>query len=118
MHKTYLAHVTWPIVGGPAAQGVIDHPLEAKPARTTYRLRQRFGRTALLELQPSTGRKHQLRRHCAEILSAPIVGDRRYGGAPSTRMWLHAMRVQFLHPRTKRQITIEAPLLDAPSATA
>ncbi|KDO35504.1 hypothetical protein SPRG_00351 [Saprolegnia parasitica CBS 223.65] len=116
--KTYLAHVTWPVVGDLAADGVIDHPLESKPARTTYRLRKRFGRTALLELQPSTGRKHQLRRHCAEVLGAPIVGDRRYGGATSTRMWLHAMRVQFLHPRTKRQVTIEAPLRTAPSHTA
>ncbi|EQC39340.1 hypothetical protein SDRG_03545 [Saprolegnia diclina VS20] len=117
VHKTYLAHVTWPSTGGLATEGVIDHPLEAKPARTTYRLLERVGRTALLELQPSTGRKHQLRRHCADILGAPIDGDRRYGGAASTRLWLHAMRVQFLHPLTKRPITIEAPLLDAPSST-
>ncbi|CAK9165693.1 unnamed protein product [Ilex paraguariensis] len=41
-----------------------------------------------LELPPLTGRKHQLRVHCAEVLGTPIVGDYKYGWQ-SHRNWKH-----------------------------
>jgi 23S rRNA-/tRNA-specific pseudouridylate synthase len=37
---------------------------------------------SFLKLWPKTGRKHQLRVHCADCLRAPIIGDRRYGYIP------------------------------------
>lgn len=51
-----------------------------------------------LELKPVTGRKHQLRVHCATALRAPIVGDNKYGGARARRLFLHAARIQFEDP--------------------
>ena len=70
-------------------------------ARTRYRLIERAGnRTAWVELQPQTGRTHQLRVHMAAI-GHPIVGDAKYGGAEafltggiSRKMHLHARRLK------------------------
>ncbi|KAJ8100319.1 pseudouridine synthase [Lipomyces tetrasporus] len=57
----------------------------------------------LLALEPVTGRKHQLRRHCADVLKAPIIGDVRYGynfghlksGCASRCIALHSWRLDF-----------------------
>jgi 23S rRNA pseudouridine955/2504/2580 synthase len=51
-----------------------------------------------LQLRPRTGRKHQLRVHCAHTLGAPIVGDNKYGGRPAERLFLHAKRIRFPDP--------------------
>lgn len=48
----------------------------------------------LFLLQPHTGRTHQL-RVAMKSLSAPILGDQRYGGAPADRTYLHAMSLRF-----------------------
>ena len=60
------------------------------PARTRYRVIERAGnRTCWVELQPFTGRTHQLRAHMAH-LGAPILGDPRYGGGATGPMLLLA----------------------------
>jgi len=74
---------------------------------------------AHLELQPSTGRTHQLRVQCA-WRGLPILGDEQYGsavafGPPAELLrdrWiaLHARRLEFDHPFTKRRLSIVAPL--------
>lgn len=52
-----------------------------------------------LRMQPVTGRKHQLRIHCAQVLHAPIVGDSKYGYQPrADRLFLHARRIEFPNP--------------------
>ena len=71
------------------------------PARTRYRVIERAGnRAAWVELQPLTGRTHQLRVHMAAI-GHPILGDGKYGGpdafltgAISRKLHLHARRLQ------------------------
>ena len=71
------------------------------PAKTRYRLIDRAGnRAAWVELQPLTGRTHQLRAHMAAI-GHPIVGDAKYGGAEafltggiSRKLHLHARRLK------------------------
>lgn len=71
-----------------------------QPARTAYRVVDRAGnRAAWVELQPFTGRTHQLRVHMAAI-GHPIVGDGKYGGqeafltgSVSRKMHLHARRL-------------------------
>jgi tRNA pseudouridine32 synthase/23S rRNA pseudouridine746 synthase len=79
-----------------------DHP-DAEPARTRYRTLEAGEAAALLELEPETGRMHQLRVHLAS-LGRPIVGDARYGGAlavaghPAPRLMLHAAALIFPHP--------------------
>ena len=106
------------VVGVPSVQeGVIDAPLakqpgsggekmhvdekDGLPARTRYRQIDRAGnRATWVELQPMTGRTHQLRAHMAAI-GHPIVGDAKYGGAAafltggiSRKMHLHARRLR------------------------
>jgi RluA family pseudouridine synthase len=118
--KTYLAIVT---PGAPEPKGgVIDLPLrrdeqgreaymrvcaadhpDAEPSRSRYRTLAAVPGAALLELDPETGRMHQLRVHLAAI-DRPIAGDARYGGAlvvnghTAPRLMLHARALAFPHP--------------------
>eukprot|EP00741_Cyanophora_paradoxa_P008196 tig00000025_g7931.t1 len=53
---------------------------KARSAITEYEIRESFGTLASwIELEPVTGRTHQLRVHCSEALGAPILGDSKYG---------------------------------------
>lgn len=79
------------------------------------RLNNRRTKISLLELNPETGRKHQLRVHCAEQLNTPIVGDQKYnkkrGHLWNKNLHLHAYRMT-IHKSTFNQekIDIQAPL--------
>jgi RluA family pseudouridine synthase len=85
-----------------------DHP-DAEAARSRYKTLKAVEGAALLQLDPETGRMHQLRVHLASI-GRPIAGDARYGGAlvvgghPVPRLMLHAAALGFPHPTggTKR----------------
>jgi len=89
---------------------------EGLPARTRYRVLERAGnRAAWVELQPHTGRTHQLRVHMAAI-GHPIVGDGKYAGQDafltgsiSRKLHLHARRLRIDHP-DGGQIDVTAPL--------
>ncbi len=97
-------------------------PAEGQEAITELRvLRQQAG-TTLLELQPLTGRMHQLRVQCSHR-GCPILGDSLYG---STTVWrsadaahqaavpgaetiaLHAWKIRFFDPRNGQAVTVEA----------
>jgi len=96
-----------PITKQPGTGGEKMHvdEKEGSPARTRYRVVQRAGNVAAwVELQPFTGRTHQLRVHMAAI-GHPIVGDGKYGGKTafltgtvSRKMHLHARRIRVEHP--------------------
>jgi len=96
-----------PVAKQPGTGGEKMHVDEAEgsPSRTRYRVIERAGnRTAWVELQPFTGRTHQLRVHMAAI-GHPIVGDGKYGGPAafltggiSRKMHLHARRIAVDHP--------------------
>ena len=79
-----------------------DHP-DAEAAVSRYRTLSHTPTAALLELDPETGRMHQLRVHLAHI-GRPIAGDARYGGAlvvdghAVPRLMLHAAALKFPHP--------------------
>jgi len=107
-----------PIAKQPGSGGEKMHVDEAagSPARTRYRVIERAGnRAAWLELQPHTGRTHQLRVHLSAI-GHPIVGDGKYGGQAafltggvSRKMHLHARRIRIDHP-AGGQIDVTAAL--------
>jgi tRNA pseudouridine65 synthase len=130
VHKTYLA-----IVRGYTDDDLeIDYPLRrddgvVQDAFTKLKTLRRtevpvpFGKHAtsrysLVELTPTTGRMHQLRKHMAHIFH-PIIGDRPHGCNKQNKLFkahfemgtmlLHAHRIQFQHPVSAEEITIEAP---------
>ncbi len=130
--KTYIA-----LVHGRLKQdsGVIELPIardlrrrtrmtarrrEGRPARTAWRVLLRLNGFTLVEADLHTGRTHQLRVHFA-ALRHPIVGDSVYGaprevGADKQtlpilgRVFLHAARIRFEHPRRSKAIEARAPL--------
>ena len=81
--------------------------------------RYETARYTLVELQPKTGRTHQLRRHLAH-LRHPIIGDKRYGDRDHNRMlveqfdcdrlFLTAVRLELTHPLTEKRLKIESSL--------
>ncbi|PZT85244.1 MAG: RNA pseudouridine synthase [Citromicrobium sp.] len=94
----------------------VDHE-GGQPAKTKYRVVDAAGKKAAwLELQPMTGRTHQLRVHCA-AMGHPIVGDGKYGGkdafltgAISRKMHLHARRLIIDAPEGgKLDVTADLP---------
>lgn len=76
-------------------------------------------RYSLIEAKPTTGRMHQLRKHFAHIFH-PIIGDRKHGCNKQNRffkeqwnmttMLLHASKLQFTHPISKKDVQISAPV--------
>ena len=91
---------------------VVSHE-HGKPAITRYEVLAyddpRPGITRIA-FYPLTGRTHQLRVHAAhpEGLNAPILGDALYG-KPGARLYLHAERLEFIHPATHQSLCIESP---------
>ena len=137
----------WAVVRGhPAERGSIDHALsrqrdayefigenssqEAQPALTNYRRlascelpfavdRYPTSRYALLELEPVTGRRHQLRRHLKHI-AHPIIGDATYGKGRHNRFFaeqfgchrllLACTSLSFEHPLSGQRLEIKTPV--------
>jgi 23S rRNA pseudouridine1911/1915/1917 synthase len=81
-----------------------------REARLRARVTRRQGEVSLVEIEPATGRKHQIRRQLA-ARRCPIVGDRRYGARlPLVRgIALHSRGLAFDHPATGERLRLEAP---------
>ncbi len=144
LRKLYLALVE----GCPArSRGVIEGSLgsdvsssvamkvrvcsDGRPATTHWRVVRTVGRFTLLELEPKSGRQHQLRAHLASI-GHPIVGDKLYGGGDDLflrslagrltpedhrelglgRQALHAWRLEFRLDSLASDFCFEAPLAE------
>ena len=127
--KRYIAIVR----GFTEDEGEIDYALtnlegKTQEAKTTYKTLKKteiplaFGkhqtsRYSLIELFPSTGRYHQLRKHMAHIFH-PIIGDRPHGCNKQNKLFknefgmnemlLHAQSLSFEHPITKVELKLEA----------
>lgn len=83
---------------------------KSKLAKLSYRLLAEIGEHILLEVNPITGRPHQIRVQLAKI-GLPIRGDKKYGSTFFNRdrsIHLHARKLSFNHPVTKEAIRIEA----------
>jgi 23S rRNA pseudouridine1911/1915/1917 synthase len=135
IEREYLAVCTGAMTGG----GSVDEPIgrhrtqrtkmavrsDGRAAVTHYRIEKRFRAHTLARVHLETGRTHQIRVHLAHIGYA-IVGDPVYGGrrrlpagASATlktaleafhRQALHAARLSFLHPKSGKPVSYEAPL--------
>lgn len=131
--KTY-----WAIARGyTESSGQVDYPLLSEngvmqEAVTDYKTlahaeipyplgKHATSRYSLVELYPTTGRMHQIRRHLNH-LRHPIIGDRPHGCSKQNRFWkqefgitsmfLHARSISFVHPFTKEALTVSAPLFE------
>ncbi len=80
-------------------------------AITEYCVIKEFGNYSLLYITLKTGRTHQIRVHTSHIGHA-IIGDSLYGSTSSliNRQALHACKINFIHPITKKALSIEAPI--------
>ncbi len=110
--------------GHPPPYVLIDHAIPKQPggprvaAKTEVWLRETFGRYALVDARPHTGRLHQIRRHLKHI-SCPLVGDVRYGKGEHNRIFrtehdlhrlaLHCARLTVAHP-DGGELAVTAPL--------
>ena len=102
------------------------HDSKARSAQTFYEVLERFDGFAAVAAHPKTGRTHQIRVHLDHI-GCPVLCDKQYGGRSKvtrgeirrdtsdnrvllSRQALHARRLRFEHPATRRPMEIEAPL--------
>jgi len=92
---------------------IVDHQL-GKPSLTRWRVLEidEAGTITRVELEPVTGRSHQLRIHLRE-LGHPILGDALYAPpdiqARAGRLLLHACSLHFVHPLTGETLAFESP---------
>ena len=92
---------------------------KGKEAVTVWKVIERFRTAAMIEARLGTGRTHQIRVHFASI-GHPVLGDRTYGSKTSIevgkrkitfpRQMLHAERLGFTHPVTRRHLEFISPL--------
>jgi 23S rRNA pseudouridine1911/1915/1917 synthase len=81
-------------------------------AELNYKLIGELNGYYLIEVDPITGRPHQIRVQLS-TLNCPIVGDNKYGyprGSLKKSICLHARRLQFIHPVKQEPVNIFAPL--------
>lgn len=126
VHKVYLALVDGqpPTPTGRIEAAIGRNPgerklmavvsdLKGRPAISDYRTLARYFGHTLLEVQPLTGRTHQIRLHLA-FIGCPVAGDTIYGGRRSTvplaRHFLHAARLSVTLPGEDQPRSFEAPL--------
>ena len=98
------------IVDWPNRPRQIVDPVLGRHALTRWRALARDGDSTRLELEPVTGRSHQLRVHLLHI-GHPIRGDEFYAPEPlrAPRLLLHAQRLAFAHPASGEPISFESP---------
>lgn len=91
-----------------------DNPEEGALAITHYKVVGFSNKYTQLELNLETGRKNQIRVHCAAS-GHPVVGDKKYGAVldPLKRLCLYAEGIAFIHPITGKKIRIESPIPEA-----
>ncbi len=133
IQKTYIALlngqwnrkkqlVTVPLLRntGKGGERVVKVSKDGKFAETNFRRLRKYPDFTLIEASPKTGRTHQIRVHAA-WLGHPIVADDRYGNDEANRdlkkrgfkrLFLHAQKLQFVHPISGEMMSFEAPLAE------
>ena len=132
VEKTYLAITCGEVtrLAGEIRAAIARHPSHRKKmavtegagreAWTSYRVVERLRGATLVQALLHTGRTHQIRVHF-QHLGFPVFGDPTYGsrqtlrlaevsGQAAPRVLLHAWKLAFTHPRTKKTVQFEAPI--------
>ncbi len=133
--KSYVALVHGAVEG---KEGTIDQPIarekhnrtkmairaHGRSAISLWKVRKRFEKFALLNVEIKTGRTHQIRVHLMSV-NHPVVGDETYNGgrdktvrdltvrqaiADLNRFFLHAERLSFTHPNTSDRLEFYQPM--------
>lgn len=122
LKRQYLA-----IVHGRVAydQGVINKPIGrdrihrhkmaivkgGRTATTHWKILKKLESVTFIECTLETGRTHQIRVHMKN-LGHPVLGDKTYGkrSDPTEKMMLHAYKLVFIHPRTKKEVHLETKI--------
>lgn len=122
--ETKTGQIDQPIARDPRNRTRMAVVRGGRPALSLFRVRKRFERFTLLDVELKTGRTHQIRVHLA-WLKHPVVRDEVYGGGRDNtiadpriraqigrlhRQFLHAEQLAFRHPRTTEQLRFTAPL--------
>lgn len=86
-------------------------PQHGKEAVSHYRVLKSNATYSLVEVDLETGRKNQIRAQM-EYLGHPVAGDPKYSAQtdPAGRLMLHARRLFFMHPATKKEMRFETPI--------
>tara|TARA_R110002072_G_scaffold149250_9_gene297074 strand:+ start:464 stop:1327 length:864 start_codon:yes stop_codon:yes gene_type:complete len=105
-------------IGKLEPEGRIQFEVDEKQSESIYKViatvsSKRFSKLNLVKLSPKTGRRHQLRKHLSAI-GNPILGDQEYGKEElilkGNGLYLHASRLDFIHPFTKEHLEINSPI--------
>ena len=105
-------------IGKLEPEGRIQFEVDEKQSESIYKViatvsSKRFSKLNLVKLSPKTGRRHQLRKHLTAI-GNPILGDQEYGKEElilkGKGLYLHASRLDFIHPFTKEHLEINSPI--------
>ena len=119
--KTYLAIIDGVInnksgtINAPIARDVKDRKKmmvgkDGKKSITHFYVLKNFKNNTYISLNLETGRTHQIRVHMAYI-GHPVTNDKVYGKEKTSfGQYLHASKLEFIHPITKKEIIVEAPL--------
>ena len=114
IEKSYLALVAGDFSSQPDPLR-IEQPIDGKEAISEFSLREvdADGERSLVDVQLETGRKHQVRRHLAE-LGHPVIGDRLYGAGAEdgVDLQLTAYRLAFHCPANDRPVEYRLPTMD------
>ena len=128
-HYTALAIGRWPAQCQSVVAPLLKNTLQSgerivrvapqgKPSTTRFNVVSSYAQATLLDVQPITGRTHQIRVH-AQYIGHPLLGDTKYDNDAARRyatnlglrrLFLHASRLHLTHSHTGEQLVIEAPL--------
>jgi 23S rRNA pseudouridine1911/1915/1917 synthase len=109
--KTYIAFIQGSL---PNAKSAINYPLEKKPALTKYKIIDNRKEFSIVEVVPLTGRTNQIRLHF-KYIGHPLVGETKYAfrrdfKLQAKRVCLHAKKIDFMHPITKKAVRLDIDL--------
>lgn len=109
--KTYLVFMQGRL---PEDEGIIRYPIEGRTALTKYKIIGKRKDFSIVKVMPLTGRTNQIRIHFRQT-GHPVVGEAKFAfrrdfKLKAKRLCLHAEKLEFVHPVTKKNLSLTAPL--------